>query len=133
MGKYPISIAQLVAWIIAGISVGAASCLMYTKNQLGRFSKEYHISLNGKDMLLLLVPSVSFFIFGFFVSLTIGGIAHIGVLQGFAISVYAWGISGQLTRCILLGAFEKKENMRLMQSWWGAEVFLIPKAPKKDC
>jgi len=32
----------------------------------------------------------------------------------------------------LLAAFEKKENMRLMQSWWGPTIILLPKAPTSN-
>ncbi len=122
--RYPISAFQVVAWIIAGLAVGTISSAMFTLNQLGRLSKYYQFSTNGKDIVLFIVPTVLFFIFGFFGGRSIG----IGV-QGFLISGYAWGLSLQITRIVMLLAFERKENMRLMQSWWGPNIFLMPKAP----
>jgi|WetSurMetagenome_2_1015567.scaffolds.fasta_scaffold47727_3 hypothetical protein len=127
--RYPISAFQFVAWIIAGLTVGAITVAMFTKNQLSRLLKDYQFTTNGKDLVLLIVPTVLFFIFGFFVNWSIYGAMRVPILQGFWISAIAWGISIEITRVILFGVFEKKENMRLMQSWWGPGIILVPKAP----
>jgi hypothetical protein len=121
---HPISAFQIVAWIIAGLAVGVISEAVFTKNQLSRLSKDYQFTTNGKDWVLLIVPMILFFIFGGYVSWLINS-----SIQWFVISVYAWGVSYLLTRFILLAAFEKKTNMRLMQSWWGSTIILVPKAP----
>ena len=127
--RYLIPAFQIVAWIIAGLTVGVISTTMSTKNQLSRLSKDYQFFPKGKDMGLLIVPTVLFFIFGVFVSWSIYGAMHVPLFQGFLISGYALGISIVITRVILFVAFEKKENMRIMQSWFGFGSFLIPKAP----
>lgn len=130
--RYSISAFQIVAWIIAGLTVGAISGAIFTQNQLSRLSKDYQISTNGKDMVLLIVPTVLFFIFGFFVSWSIYGAMRLPIFQGFLISVYAWGISIEIIRYVLFFAFEKRENMRIMQSWFGFLFVLIPKAPNSN-
>jgi hypothetical protein len=127
--RIPISTLQVAAWIIAGLAVGTISSIMLTKNQLGRILKDYQFSTNGKDIVLLVVPAVLFFIFGFFVSLSIYGIMYSPSLEGWLISIFAWGGSMFVTRYFLFFTFERKENMRLMRSWWGMEIFLIPRAP----
>ena len=130
--EYPISAFQVVAWIIFGVSVGAFSSIIFTQNQLGRLLKDYQFSTNGKDLVLLIVPLVLFSIFGFFVSLSFYGIMLTAALHGWLISVYSYGVSMLIIRYVLFLAFEKRENMRLMQSWWGMEIFLIPRAPDSN-
>lgn len=120
----PISAFQIVAWIISGLAVGVISHMLYTKNQLSRLSKDYQFTMNGKDGVLLIVPMVLFFIFA--------GVANSFLYsssQLWLISAYTFAVSGLITRIILFADFEKKENMRLMQSWWGSTIILLPKAP----
>jgi|WetSurMetagenome_2_1015567.scaffolds.fasta_scaffold87295_2 hypothetical protein len=122
---YPISSFQLIAWTIAGLALGAISCIIFTKNQLGRLIKDYQFSTTGKDVIFLIVSFVMFSIFGFFVSQS-------PAIQGSMISLYAWGVSFLTTRVTLFAAFEKKENMRIVQRWFGAGgvgAFLVPKPP----
>ncbi len=133
--KYPISVFQFLPWIVASIAVGVITSTIVTKNQLRRLSRDCHFYANGKDMVLLIIPIVIFLIFGFLVSLTIStaslnGVAFPGFL--FLFSVYAWGVSLVAMRPVLFFAFERKENMRLMQSWWGMGIFLIPKPPESN-
>ena len=129
--RYPVSAFQLIPWIIVGLAVGAITSTMVTKNQLSRLSRDVQFYVNGKDMVLLIVPIVLFLIFGFFVSLSIpAAIPHVQSFQGFLFSVYAWGVSFVAIRPVLFLGFERRENMRLMQSWWGLGTFLIPKAPE---
>lgn len=123
----PISVFQIVAWIIVGLVFGVISHMLYTKNQLSRLSKDYQFTMNGRDGVLLIVPMVLFFVFT--------GVANSFLYsssQVWLISVYTFAVSGLITRIILLAAFEKKENMRLMQSWWGSTIFLVPKAPNSN-
>ena len=122
--NHPVSAFQMVAWIIAGLAIGVISDTVFTKNQLNRLSKDYQFTTNGKDWGLLIVPMVLFFIFSGFVSWFL-----YSSLQLWVISVYSWAVSSQLTRVLLFAAFERKENMRTMQSWWGTRIFLVSKAP----
>ena len=77
-------------------------------------------------MILFIVPTVIFFVFYFFAVFFIQGVAS---GMGPLISVYGWSISLQIPRPILFFAFEKKEDMRIMQSWWGMGFVLMPKPP----
>ncbi len=131
--RYPVSSFQIVPWIIAGTVVGVIIGSMFTKNQLGRLSREYQFSINGKDMVLLIVPLVLFFVFGFSVGLSYSFTSmSITVMHGFLISFLSLGISLQIIRYVLFVAFEKKENMRIVQSWFGYGFLLIPKAPNSN-
>lgn len=125
--RHPVSAFQIVVWIIVGLAVGVISDAIVTKNQLSRLSKDYQFYTNGKDWVLLIVPMILFFIFGGYVSLFL-----YSSLQVLLISVYCWGVSYQLTRVLLFAAFERKENMRIMQAWWGTNIFLVPKAPNNN-
>jgi len=127
--KYDISGLEVGAWLIAGLAVGAISFGISTKNLLRRLLKDYRSSVSIKDMILLIAP-ILLGITGLFVSYSIyGSNMRLLPLQGFLISVYAWGFSAVITRVTLLVTFEKRENMRIMQSWFRNGFVLIPKPP----
>ena len=131
--RYPVSSFQIVPWIIAGTVVGVIISTIFTKNQLRRLSRDYQFSINGKDMVLLIAPLVLFFVFGISVGLSYSFTnMSIPVMQGFLISFLSLGISLQIIRYVLFVAFEKKENMSIVQSWFGFGFFLIPKAPNSN-
>jgi hypothetical protein len=121
---HPSSAFQILAWIIIGLAIGIISDAILAKNQLSRISKDYQFSNNGKDWILYAVSVALFLGFGGFVSWF-----FYSSLQMWAVLVYSWGVASQLTRVLLFAAFERKEKMRLMQSWWGTNIFLVPKAP----
>jgi hypothetical protein len=125
-GRGIVSGFQVALWVIAGLAVGTISCAVFTNNQLGRLLKEYKtISLNKKDWVLLVAPMVLFFILSISVSWSIYGSPS----QELLISFFAWGVSSEITRVALFANFEKKEKMRIMQTWFGEGFVLIPKAP----
>ena len=129
----PYSGFQVVAWIFVGSAIGAISGMMYTKNQLRRLSKDHLIYPNGKDIILFIVPILilvlpSFFISWFVYGALIRGLALLGLL----ISVFAFGISEQVVKYLLFHVYEKKENMRLMQSLFESGIVVIPKAPNRS-
>jgi hypothetical protein len=128
-GRYPISGLQVAVWVIAGSAIGIFSGAAYTKNQLRRLMRDYQIFVDGKDIALLGVPIILFTFFVFLVSLSIPSSIGVYVSQGLMISVYSWGDSFVITRTIQLATFERRENMRIMQSWWNTDLVLIPKAP----
>jgi hypothetical protein len=128
---YPTSAIQVVAWIIAGSAIGVITCAIFTKNQLRQLLMDYQFFPDGKDLVLFFIPQLLFFIFGIFVSFLFASSMSVSGLQGLLISVCTLEISLALTRFILLVGFEKKENMRLMQSYWGPGIYLIPKAPEQ--
>jgi hypothetical protein len=125
--NYPISAFQIVASIITGLAFGVILSTVFTRNQLRRLSKDYQFTANVKDLVLLIVPAVLFFSFGGFVSWFLNA-----SLQVWLILIYSWGVSTQLMRVLYFVAFERKENMRLLQSWWGTKTFLVPKAPDNN-
>jgi hypothetical protein len=116
---------QIVAWIIAGLALGIISAMMGTKNQLSRLLKDYKVYPNEKDLALQIVPIFLFVISGFLAIVFIPDSS----INEFALSFYTLSVSLFVTRPVLFFAFERREKMRLMQSWWGGEIILIPKAP----
>jgi hypothetical protein len=118
---------QIMAWILAGLTVGIISNTMLTKNQLRRLSKDNQFTPNKKDQLYFSVPIVLFSIFGGFANWFL-----YSSLQVWLISLLSWAVSSQITRTILFAVFEKKENMRLMQNWLEPKIILIPKAPNNN-
>ena len=126
-GIHSIPLFQIISWILAGLTVGIISTTILTKNQLSRLSKDYQFTPNKKEFVLLIVPIVLFFIFGGFVNWFLYSSLHLWLL-----SLLSWGVCTLITRTILFAAFEKKENMRLMQSWTGTDIFLVPKAPNSN-
>ena len=104
-----------------------------TKNQLRRLSKEYKFVPNGKDLIIISVPIILYFIVGGFVIYSFQGPSGgLSTLGGLMISSFSWIISLQVTRYLLFAAFEKKERMRLMQSWWDMGIYLVPEAPESQ-
>ena len=114
-----------MAWIIAGSTIGVISSALYTKRQFIRLLEDYQYSINGKDLALRMVPIILFVIFGFSVNLP-------AALQGLLFSVYAWGVSDGVVSVALFAIFEKREKMRIMQSWFGGGLVLIPKPPTSN-
>lgn len=120
----------MVAWVIAGLTVGAISGGMYTQNQLKRLSKNNQIYPNIKDIILLCVPMLILFFIGVYSSWFLYGAYMQGsVLLVLIASVFSLGISAQTTMYALFSAYEKRENMRLMRNAVGWRIIAIPKAP----
>jgi len=109
--------------IIVGFTTGVISQTTITRNQLKRLSREYKFGQNKKEIILLVVPGTIFLVLVlFFFWLQIPPLFSIA-------SVFAWISRMWIIRFALFYAYEKKENMRLVQSWWGTEIYVIPKAP----
>jgi MFS family permease len=124
---------QVAAWIIAGAAVGTISCALFTRNLLKRLARNYQTSVNEKDMTLFIITIVLFSVFGYLVSwFSNPSVYLIPNLRGLLISVFALGVSIVVTQAVLFAAFERKENMRIMQRWFGPGFVLIPKPPKEQ-
>lgn len=126
-GFHSIPLFQIIAWLLAGLTIGMIANTLITKYQLGRLSRDYQFTPNRKDLIIFIVPLVLFSIFGGFVNWFL-----YSSLQLWLLSLLSLGVSSQLTRTILFAAYEKRENMRLMQSWTGNGIFLVPKGPTSN-
>jgi hypothetical protein len=115
-----------VLWIIVGLAIGVISSTIVTRSQLSRLSREYKFSANKKEAILLIVPVAVFFAFGFPYFVWLSSILW------FWASLLAWGIPVGVIRYVLFYSYEKRENMRLVQSWWGTGIFVIPKPPNNS-
>jgi hypothetical protein len=128
--KYPISAFQIAVLIIIGLVAGVIGGMIPTENLLRRFSKDYVISTTRKEIVLSLVSTIVFIILSSYYSWFVYGSKQLAVLQGFSFSLYAWVFPFTIMRPVLFYAFERREKMRIMQTWWGSvQYFLIPKAP----
>lgn len=128
--RYSISAFQVMAWVIAGSAFGVLLHLIITKRQLDRLSRNYRMSPTGGETLLVIISEILFFIFAGFVSWFMSASLQL-TLQGLLVSIYSWGVSIFITKPVLFTIFEKRAKMSIVQSWWGLEVFLIPKPPNR--
>jgi hypothetical protein len=106
-------------WLIGGFVIGVILGLVIPRNQLNRLSIEYKINPNRKEIIFL-IGSLSIFLavrFLFFFWFPIS------FMLIFA-SLLALGCPILLFRYVLFYAYEKKENMRLVQSG-GEEKFTL--------
>jgi hypothetical protein len=123
----PFSIYYLVAWIIAGAIIGMVLCTLYTSRELCRLSRDYQIDAKWKENLLIVMLPFIVFLIG-----TSLAMQQIALTSGAAMfSLYAWMVSFEFTRYGSLRLFEKKENMRIMTSWFGPGYAAIPQPPKQ--
>ena len=129
----PVNITLLVVWIIVGVAVGIFSGKKYTQNQLRRLSKEVQIYPNKKDMIFAVVPLLLVLPFGFLVSwFLFDALVRQSSLLGVVVSVYVFSVSQQVTRFAIFRGFERKQDMRIMTSWFGGGIAVIPKPPNNN-
>lgn len=117
-----------VAFLLAGLAVGAAYGVLSTKKIVAILSRKHQYNYTGKTLVLAIVLVVA--IFGFFAVLpSIIGYSPISgaLIRGFWLSFYSFAGSMLMARYVGFFAFEKRQNMRLLQS--SMSIFVIPKAP----
>jgi hypothetical protein len=129
--NYPFSPAFQVSCVLAGLAVGAISGFFVTRKEVRSFSRNHQILPNTRNTTLLVICTVVIFVVFFAIFLfTKGFSAYLGlVANGLVLSVYPAILSMSTVRYFAYSAFEKRENMRLVQSWTGGGLFVIPKAP----
>ena len=130
---FNLSAFQIAVWVFAGLTFGGLSGVACTKNQLHRLSKDHKISVTAKDMMLLSIPMLLFMVSVYLATwLLLSGSVRGGVLGGFLFAVYFWGVSLYVPRIFLFRSYERKANMRLMQSWGDSGIAEIPKPPNRS-
>ena len=118
----------LVAWIIAGLTVGAISGTIETKNQLRRLSKGHQLNTSREDLIILITPIFLLFIFGQYLSINYIGL-RTSALLGDLSAVFAFAVIVQAIRYGSFWAYEKRGNVCLMQGSFRGQIIAIPKAP----
>jgi hypothetical protein len=127
---YNVTAFQLAVWIFAGLTVGVISGWLSTQNQLRRLAKDYKMEPNRKDIILLSAPILIFSIPSFLlIRFLFDPFTGTSILESLSISVWAVGVSGPVARVFMFRRFERSANMRLMQSWLGGGIVVIPKPP----
>ncbi|MCW4000202.1 MAG: hypothetical protein NWE93_08175 [Candidatus Bathyarchaeota archaeon] len=115
------------AWVTMGAAAGLVCSWALTTRQLGVLAKEYHYRFTAKELVLLLLIA-AMPITGGFACWSIYG----RDLSPFLALLYPWVVSFAITRPLLLAAFERKNDMRIVQSTWGTGMYLIPKPPQDN-
>jgi hypothetical protein len=115
-----------VFWFSVFLAVGAFLGFVGTKNQLNQLSRDYKISQNASNaklIIVFLVPlTVAFFLYYMFM----------GFPSGEMFVFFVCTSSFWMSRWLLMRAYEKRENMRLMQSLWGSFLIAIPNPPNSN-
>jgi hypothetical protein len=114
-----------VLWLICGSIIGTILGLIITRNQLNLLSREYKlIQINKKEIILFIIPAVIYFtVTGFFF------LALQNLLWWGNYAIFCWGAPLFLIRYFLFVAYERRENLCLVQSWWNSGIYVIPKPP----
>ncbi len=118
----------MIIWTVSGIIVGAASGVMQTRRIVRKLSKDfqYHPSLRdlvySLPVLILSLPASGA------IALYYNSLLIPAVLQ-FAVSGAALNTTGMVARFVLFSAYEKRENMSIMQAISGGGLVVIPQPP----
>jgi hypothetical protein len=123
-----ITFAFLVAWIMAGLTIGAISGTVETRNQLKRLSKGHPLKTSKEDLIILIIPLFLLFIVGQYLSINYIGLRSLALLSDLS-AVFAFAVIVQVIRYGLFLAYEKREKVCLMQSSFRGRIIAIPKAP----
>jgi hypothetical protein len=120
-----------VSCVLVGLAVGAISGFFVTRKEVRNLSRNHQILPNTRNAILLIIFAVVILVIIFAILLfTEWSSAFLGIVaNGFILSVYPAILSMFTVRYFAYSAFEKRENMRLVQSWTGGGIFVIPKAP----
>ena len=130
---YDVTVFQLVVWIFVGLAFGVISGWLSTQNQIKRLARDYKMEPNRKDMILISTPILIFFIPSFLlIWFLFNPFIGTSILSSLNISVWAVGVSSQVARVFMFRRFERRVNMRLVQSWLGGGIVVIPKPPKNN-
>lgn len=124
-----ITIAFLITWIMAGLTIGAISGTVETKNQLKRLSKSHPLKTSKEDLIILIIPLFLLFIVGQFLSINYIGLRSSALLDDLS-AVFVFAIIVQVIRCVLFSAYEKREKVCLMQNGFRGKIIAIPKNQK---
>jgi hypothetical protein len=122
-----LSLLEVAAWATTGAIVGIFTSWVSTKSEFSKLSKEYHYEVNDRDLILTVLMFLPLIALGVLVNWFIYGFN--AMFSPLLFLVYFWGVSLTITRALLFAEFEKIQNMRIVQSWWGMGIFLIPKPP----
>ena len=122
-----ISVLEAAVWVIVGVVSGVGVCWMLTGLQLGPLLREYHYGITGKDLLLNLLTVTCLIAFGILACWAIYGFR--AMLMPLLFLFYSLGVSFVVSRIFFFASFERKQDMRIVQSWLEPELFLIPKPP----
>jgi hypothetical protein len=122
-GFFPLSV---VLWIVSGIAIGVFSGVTLVRKMVKRLSKNYEYHPSIADIFQFSFPVIIFSLAG----LTLIWLFQTNLLTiatlGLMASTYAFGTAFTLAETMLFPAYEKRENMQLMQKIFGGGIIAIP-------
>jgi hypothetical protein len=125
-GFFPLSV---VLWIISGIAIGVFSGVTLTRKIVKRLSKSYEYHSNLADVFQFSFPVIIFSLAGLMlIWLFQTNLLTIASLE-LLVSTYALCTAKGLADTVLFSAYEKRENMQLMQKTFGSRIIAIPNPP----
>jgi hypothetical protein len=125
-GFFPLSI---VIWIISGIVIGVFSGVTLVRKMVKRLSKNYEYHPSIADILQFSLPVIIFNLAGLMlIHLFQPNLWTIATLEPM-VSTYALCTAFALAETRLFPAYEKRENMQLMQKTFGGGIIAIPNHP----
>ena len=125
-GFFPLSI---VIWIISGIAIGSFSGVTLVRKMVKRLSKNYEYHPSIPDILQFSLPVIIFNLAGLMlIYLFQTDLWTIATLEPM-VSTYA--LCTALAETKLFSAYEKRENMQLMQKTFGGGIIAIPNPPSR--
>ena len=125
-GFFPLSI---VIWIISGIAIGSFSGVTLVRKMVKRLSKNYEYHPSIPDILQFSLPVIIFSLVGLTVIWLFYTNLYLVASVEFIASTYAWCTAFALAETMLFSAYEKRENMQLMQKTFGGGIIAIPNTP----
>ncbi len=125
-GFFPLPVAL---WIIAGIAIGVFSGVTLARKVVKRLSKSYEYHRSIADVFQFSFPVIIFSFAGLMLVWLFQPdllfIADLGLIA----SMYALCTATTLAETMLFPAYEKRENMKLMQKTFGGGIIAVPNPP----
>jgi hypothetical protein len=114
----------LLACIVMGVVLGSVLAGLITRTQLNILMEKTKIGVSLQTKLLVVA------VFVIVIGLALSGIYNsipLSLTSGFFDAVIPAGLAFLVVRCVLLLNFERKCQMRIMQSWAGWGMFVVSK------
>lgn len=129
-GENQISLTSQIIWITAGLIVGLTVSAIFTQRQIGYFEKNSQFptpkagplfaTIVGAVIIIMVVVYGSFFF----------NLQAIGA--GFLSSIAVMTPTAFAARYLLFSRYERKKEIYIIQYWWQAGIFALPKRAPVD-
>ena len=121
---YHISSTLQIAWITAGLILGLLFSAVFTHRQIGYFEKNSQFPTQKAGPVFAAIVGVIIIMVVVYLSMLIF-LPSVGV--GFLSSVFATAPTFFATRYLMFLRYEEKKEIFIVQYWWQAGLFALPK------